>query len=49
MKKAVCHKCGKKLRRPVPDDAEEVTCFDCDQREWNRKDREAKAKMKETP
>lgn len=40
-KPAICHKCGKNLKRRVPDDAEEVTCFACDKLEWERKDREA--------
>lgn len=39
MKQAICHKCGKKLKGQVPDDAEEVICFACDQREWERKDK----------
>ncbi len=29
MKQAICCKCGKDLKRKVPDDAKEVICFQC--------------------
>jgi hypothetical protein len=32
-KKAICCKCGKDLEGTVPDDAEEVTCFKCNEAE----------------
>lgn len=31
MKQAVCHRCGKRFKHQIPDDAEQVTCFACDQ------------------
>lgn len=31
MKKAVCHRCGKCFKCQIPDNAEQVTCFACDQ------------------
>jgi hypothetical protein len=30
MKPAVCSKCGKRFKHMIPDDAEDVVCFACD-------------------
>ena len=43
MKRAICCRCGKDLRHNIPDDAEEVTCFECCEKENKRRDHIAKA------
>lgn len=40
MKPAICHKCGKDLKRTVPDDATDVTCFACDNTSVTERERD---------
>lgn len=32
MKRAFCHVCGKNLHAKIPDGAEEITCYDCNEK-----------------
>jgi len=36
MKNAICHTCGKDLHHLIPSDAEEITCYDCNEKAYDR-------------
>jgi hypothetical protein len=42
MKPAICSRCGKDLKDLVPDDAEDVVCFRCNEAENKRRERQVR-------